>query len=94
MNNNPTIKQDVDEASDSLNNNKSPYNWIITLVLCVFLGLIGAHRFYVKKTGTGLLMLITLGLLGIWVLIDLISILIDKFEDENDLRIPSYVDKT
>lgn len=93
MNNNPTIKQDVDEASDSLNN-KSPYNWIITLLLCVFLGLIGAHRFYVKKTETGVLMLITLELLGIWVLIDLILILIGKFKDENDLRIPSYVDKT
>lgn len=91
--NNTTIKQDVDQASDSLNN-KSPYNWIITLLLCVFLGLIGAHHFYVKKTGTGLLMLITLGLLGIWVLIDLILILIGKFKDENDLRIPSYVDKT
>lgn len=56
-------------------------------MLCVFLGLIGAHRFYVKKTETGLLMLIALGLLGIWVLID-------KFKDENDLRIASYVDKT
>lgn len=86
MNNNPTIKQDVDQASGSLNN-KSPYNWIITLVLCVFLGLIGAHRFYIKKTETGLLMLITLGLLGIWVLTG-------KFKDENDLRIESYVDKT
>lgn len=93
MNNNPTIKQDVDQVSDSLNN-KSPYNWTITLLLCVFLGLIGAHRFYVKKTGTGLLMLITLGLLGIWVLIDLISILNGEFKDENNLRIESYVDKT
>ena len=86
MNNNPTIKQDVDQAKWFINN-KSPYNWIITLVLCVFLGLIGAHRFYVKKTETGLLMLITLGLLGIWVLTG-------KFKDENDLRIESYVDKT
>lgn len=93
MNNNPTIQQDVDQASDSLNN-KSPYNWIITLVLCVFLGLIRAHRFYAKKTGTGLLMLITLGLSGIWVFIDLILILTGKFKDENDLRLESYVDKT
>lgn len=93
MNNNPTIQQDVDQAKWFINN-KSPYNWIITLVLCVFLGLIRAHRFYVKKTETGLLMLITLGLLGIWVLIDLILILTGKFKDENDLRIESYVDKT
>lgn len=63
-------------------------------MLCVFLGLIGAHRFYVKKTETGVLVLITLGLLGIWVLIDLILILTGKFKDGNDLRIESYVNKT
>lgn len=63
-------------------------------MLCVFLGLIRAHRFYAKKTETGLLMLITLGLSGIWVFIDLILILTGKFKDENDLRLESYVDKT
>tara|TARA_Y100000588_G_scaffold102193_1_gene111163 strand:- start:151 stop:372 length:222 start_codon:yes stop_codon:yes gene_type:complete len=52
-----------------------------TLALCLLLGILGVHRFYVGKTGTGIFMLLTLGGLGIWALIDLIKIAIQKFED-------------
>jgi TM2 domain-containing membrane protein YozV len=57
-------------------------SWVIALLLCFFLGAIGVHRFYVDKVGTGILQLITLGGLGIWVLIDLIMILVGKFSDK------------
>ena len=40
----------------------SPSEWTITLVLCIFLGGWGVHRFYVGKVGTGLLMIFTLGM--------------------------------
>lgn len=53
--------------------------------LCLFLGGIGAHRFYVGKTGTGILWLFTGGLLGIGGLVDLIMILCDTFKDVNEL---------
>ncbi len=50
-------------------------------LLCFFLGGIGIHRFYVGKIGTGILMIVTLGGLGVWVLIDFIMILIGSFRD-------------
>jgi TM2 domain-containing membrane protein YozV len=49
----------------------------------MFLGFLGVHRFYVGKVGTGILMLITLGGVGIWALIDFIMILSNNFKDNN-----------
>jgi TM2 domain-containing membrane protein YozV len=57
-------------------------SWIVAVLLCFFLGALGVHRFYVGKIGTGILQLITLGGLGVWVLIDFIMILIGKFTDK------------
>ncbi len=51
-------------------------------LLCFFLGGFGAHRFYVGKIGTAILQILTLGGLGIWVLIDFIFIIIGKFSDK------------
>ena len=56
-------------------------NWLTCLLLCIFLGGFGGHRFYTGKTGTAILMLFTLGGFGIWTLIDLIMILTEKFSD-------------
>ena len=55
------------------------------VILCFFLGFLGFHRFYVGKTLTGILMLVTLGGLGIWQLIDLITIILGAFKDKEGL---------
>jgi TM2 domain-containing membrane protein YozV len=57
--------------------------WMIALLLCIFLGGLGAHRFYAGKIGTAILMIVTLGGVGIWWLIDLITIIVGKFRDKN-----------
>lgn len=61
---------------------KSAKSNLVALLLCLFLGGLGVHRFYVGKIGTGVLQLVTLGGLGIWALIDLIFIAMGKFTDK------------
>ncbi len=56
--------------------------FVPAILLCFFLGGLGLHRFYVGKIGTGILMLLTLGGLGIWVIIDFVMIVIGKFTDK------------
>lgn len=66
---------------------KSEKDWLVTLLLCLFLGGIGGHRFYAGKIGTGILQLITIGGCGIWALIDLIMVLTGKFTDKDGYAI-------
>lgn len=61
--------------------NASSKDWTATLLLCLFLGSLGVHRFYVGKVGTGVLQLITLGACGIWTVIDFIIIAVGNFTD-------------
>lgn len=56
----------------------------MAFLLCLFFGLFGAHRFYVGKIGTGVLMLLTFGGLGIWFIVDLVTIATNHFSDKNE----------
>ena len=53
----------------------------VTLALAALLGPFGGHRFYVGKTGTGILMAATVGGLGLWWLYDLILVASGSFRD-------------
>jgi TM2 domain-containing membrane protein YozV len=73
--------------------NISPKSRLVTLLLCFFFGVLGVHRFYVGKNGTGILMIVTFGgFLGIWVLIDLIMILVGSFTDKQGRRVFKWVE--
>lgn len=57
----------------------------VALLLCIFLGCLGIHRFYVGKIGTGILYLLTGAVFGIGWIVDIILIAMGKFKDGFDL---------
>ncbi len=68
----------------------SPYNRLVALLLCIFVGYLGVHRFYVGKIGTGILWLLTAGCFGIGVLVDLIMICTGSFTDGYGLFVTNW----
>lgn len=65
---------------------------LVAFLLCTFLGVIGAHRFYVRKHGTGILQLFTFGLYGVWTLFDWVLILVGVFKDKDGKEIKKWLD--
>lgn len=73
----------INNYTSSTENSMSYLRRGTALLLCLFFGWLGAHRFYVGKVGTGILWLITLGFFGIGILVDFISICCGSFRDHN-----------
>ena len=71
----------------------SPRSRLVALLFCIFLGPFGAHRFYVRKIATAILMLCTFGGLGLWVLADLILIALGSFRDKEGRRLLQWFER-
>ena len=77
----PNVVINNSNANTNVNNNVNggfrgrPKSKWLAFILCFFLGWLGAHKFYEEKIGMGIIYLLTGGLCGIGVLIDLITIL-------------------
>jgi TM2 domain-containing membrane protein YozV len=58
-----------------------PKQFMITLLLALFAGGFGAHRFYTGHILFGVIQLFTVGGCGVWTLIDIIMIVTGKYTD-------------
>mgnify|MGYP000196688960 FL=1 len=82
-------QEEYDSQKNKLfkSDSQSQNQWIVVLLLAFFLGIIGAHRFYVGKNGTAVLMILTLGGFGLWLLYDLIIIITGNFKTKEGNKI-------
>ena len=78
-------KRVSNKAVESLNSESSSdgKSQVIALILCILVGTLGIHRFYLGYTWQGVVQLLTLGLCGIWSLIDLIRIITGDLKPKN-----------
>lgn len=63
----------------------SDKDWLVALLLSIFLGGLGVDRFYLGYTGLGVAKLLTLGGCGVWTLIDIILIAVGQTKDSDNL---------
>ena len=61
----------------------SPKSKAVVLPLCIFLGVLGVHRYYVGKIGTGVIWTLTAGFFGIGWLVDIFTVALGGFYDVN-----------
>ena len=65
-----------------MSNSKSVKNYAVMLVLVLVLGVVGGHRFYAGKVGTGILFLFTGGFFLIGWIIDILTVAFGNFTDK------------
>lgn len=66
---------------------QSSRSWLVTLILAIFLGELGIHRFYAGKVVSGLIWMFTGGLCGVGWIVDIILIICNLFRDKEGNRI-------
>ena len=84
-------QEEFDSQKEKLLDSSTKTNsidWLALFLLTFFVGVLGVHRFYVGKIGTGVLMLITLGGLGVWYLVDLLLVVTGQFTNKDGQKIP------
>lgn len=73
--------QNITKNSNKNYDEYSDKSGLTTLLLCIFLGFLGVHRFYTKNYVLGVLYFFTMGGFGFAVFIDIILLVISKYKD-------------
>lgn len=77
------VNTNTNRITNTVTPHYSSKSRIVALLLCIFLGWIGIHRFYLGKTTTGVLYLLTLGLFYVGWIWDIIMLLLNNVKDGN-----------
>ena len=63
---------------------------LVALILCIILGVLGIHHFYVGRIGMGILYFFTGGLACIGWIVDIVLILIGNYKDADGLPLTEW----
>lgn len=65
-------------------------SFVMTWLFALFLGFFGVDRFYVGKTGSAVVKLLTLGGVGVWVIVDLVLVLTGNYREKDARPLAGY----
>jgi TM2 domain-containing membrane protein YozV len=82
-----TPRESIAEARVEVVSSKSR---LAVTLFAFFLGYLGIHRFYLGKIGTGIAMLLTVGGIGIWALVDFIMAVSGTMKDKEGNLIKNW----
>ena len=71
-------------------NESEPQDFLSTVLFAYFLGMFGIHRFWTGYIAIGVAQLLTFGGCGIWAVIDIISISLNKYKDAQGRQLQDY----
>ena len=75
------------ESVQLSNNLPSDKKKSLAAILAFFLGVFGAHRFYVGKIPTAILQLFTMGGFFVWAIADFLIIIFGEFKDDSGRKL-------
>ena len=78
------------KQSTEIDLDASPKSRLVALLLCIFLGFFGVHRFYLGKIGTGVVWCLTVGCIYVGWIIDIIMLACGKMTDKDGLVVSNW----